>query len=100
MGLGLVVSGVLLTRQAAAALEVAHDASVQERGDVRDVLVRELGRGLEAGRGEQALAGVDAVEDQRVEVQVQVEGAAEALRENDGARAAGSWACGVKALSV
>jgi len=88
IGRGFVVLGLLLARQAAATLEVAHDAAVQGRGDVRDVLIADVGRGLEAGRGEQTLAGVDAVEDQRVEVQVQVEGPAEPLSEDHRARAA------------
>ena len=79
-------------RQPAPALEVAHDAAHEETGDVHDVLVRELHRRLEAGRGERALARVDVVEHQRVEVQVQ--GAAESLSEDHRARTArGSASC-------
>jgi len=67
VGRGLIVLRLLGARQTSATLEIAHDATVQDRGDVRDVLIADVGRGLEAGRGEQTLAGVDAVEDQRVE---------------------------------
>ncbi len=77
VGHGFVVLGVPLARQAAATLEIAHDPAVQERGDVRDVLVARLGRGLEAGRGQQTLIGVDAILDQRVEVVVEVQRSAE-----------------------
>jgi len=94
VGLRLVVLGLLLVRQPAAALEVAHDAAHEEAGDVHDVLVRELHRRLEAGRGERAQPCVDAVEEQRVEVQVQVERATESLSEDHRARtAAGSAGC-------
>jgi len=61
---------------------------------VHDVLVRELHHRLEAGRGERALARVDAVQHQRVEVEVQVESPAESLSEDHRARtAAGSAGC-------
>ena len=61
---------------------------------MRDVLIADVGRGLEAGLGEQTLADVDAVEDQRVEVQVQVERTAEPLSEDHRARAsAGRAGC-------
>jgi hypothetical protein len=63
-----------------------------EGGAKVDVLVRELLRGLEAGRGERALVDVDPVEHQRVEVEVEVQRVAEALEEDHGVRAAAGCA--------
>jgi len=72
---------VLGLRKPAATSEVTQDATVEASGELDDVLVGErLGR---------ARARVDPVEHQRMEVKVQVEGAAEALHHHDRARAAG-----------
>jgi len=71
----------------AAVLQVAHAATPQAGGELLDVAVLEGRRGMEQGTREGGRAGEDAVDHEGVEVEIQVESAAEALGEDDRAGA-------------
>jgi hypothetical protein len=77
-----VLDGVLVEQ--AAALEEAEHAALQRALEAEDVVGSEMGRLVEGDAAVVAL-GEDAVEDDDVEVEVGVEGGAEAVQEGDGA---------------
>jgi hypothetical protein len=72
-----------------AACEVAQDAALEEGHELGDVAIGGRLDGLEARPSERTRAGVDPVEDPRVEVEVEVRRAAEALRNDHRAPASG-----------
>jgi hypothetical protein len=77
-----VLYGVLV--EEAAALEEAEHAALQRALEAADVVGREVRRLVEGDAAVVAL-GEDAVEDDDVEVEVRIEGGAEAVEERDGA---------------
>lgn len=81
---GIIVHG---ERDGAAALEVTKDAAVHDGGELDDVLVGQRGSLVEDRSRERTGAGVEPVEGEHVEVQVEMERATEALRDDDRARA-------------
>jgi hypothetical protein len=76
-----VVDGVLI--EEAAALEEAEHPALEDGREGAGVVSREVGSLVEAGLAVDL--GEDAVEDHEVEVEVRVEGGAEAVEEGDGA---------------
>ena len=76
-----------LAREDAALPEVLHDATAQSGCELFDVAILEGRRGVEHGTREGGRAGEDSVDHERVEMEVQVESATEALREDDRAGA-------------
>jgi len=74
---------MVVLRQSAAARQEAPDAAVQPREERRDVGVGRRRQAVEDGPGGWGRARVDAVEDERVEVNVGVQGAAEPLNRGD-----------------
>ena len=87
VGLGRIGIIVLRARDPAAALEVAQDATVQEGGELDDVLIGQWGSFVEDRPCQRMGARVDAVEDEDVEMQIEIERAAEALGDDDRAGA-------------
>ncbi len=83
------VGGRLRARQATLALEVARDAAGELLDQLGDVGIGERRGRLEARRASAARRDEGAVEHQRVEVQVEIESVAKALREEHGAGAGG-----------
>ncbi len=76
VGLGRIGVVVLRARDPAAALQVAQDAAMERGGEFDDVLVRQWGSLVEDRPRERTGAGVDAVEDEDVEMQIEIERAA------------------------
>jgi hypothetical protein len=85
-----VLDGVLVEQ--AAAQEESEHAALQRALEAEDVVGREVCRLVEGDAAFVAL-GKDAVEDDDVEVEVCVEGGAEAMEENDGVSAADDSSC-------
>jgi hypothetical protein len=83
------VDGSVRAEQATLALEVARDAAGELLDQIGDVGIGERRGGLEARRASAARRDEGAVEHQRVEVQVEIESAAKALREEHGTGAGG-----------
>lgn len=78
-----------LARQVSIVLESARCAPVQSSGELDDVLLLEHWRGLEPGRESLGQTAISSVELERVQVQIDIDGAAEALHEDHSAR---TWA--------
>ncbi len=89
LGRLVTVGGSVRARQATLALEVARDAAGELLDQLRDVGIGERRGGLEAWREGAAWRDEGAVEDKRVEVQVEIERAPKPLCEDHGARAGG-----------
>ncbi len=85
--LGLRLGFGLCTREPAAAREVAQDATVEQGCDLADSAIGERLGGMEGRPRERARARVHPVQDERVEVEVEIERAPEALRHDDRTRA-------------
>ena len=85
VGLGRIGVGVIRARDPAAALEVTQDAAMKDGRELDDVLIGQRSSLVEDRSRERSLARVDAVEHGGVEVEIQVERAAKALRDDDGA---------------
>jgi hypothetical protein len=92
-----VLDGVLVEQ--AAALEEAEHAALQRALEAEDVVGSEMGRLVEGDAAVVAL-GEDAVEDDDVEVEVGIEGGAEAVQEGDGAELGVAGADGLARRSV
>jgi hypothetical protein len=78
------VAAVVVLSQPAAARQEAPDAAVQPRAKRRDVGVGGRGQAVEDWPDARCRARVEAAEDERVEVNVGVQGAAEALNRGHG----------------
>ena len=88
VGLGRIGIIVLRARNPAAALQVAQDATVQDGCELDDVLIGQRRCFVKDRASQRIGARVDAVQDEDMEMQIEIERAAEALGHDDRATAA------------